>query len=102
MKLLNKIESQKLDSLAINEYGLSESTLMESAGASVISLTSNYIQWDAAKVVVLCGTGNNGGDGFVLARKLQAIGREVDILFVGNPDKMSKSAHINYKIVDKQ
>lgn len=101
MKLLNKIESQKLDSLAINEYGLSESTLMESAGASVISLTSNYIQWDAAKVVVLCGTGNNGGDGFVAARYATLMGADVVIFIVGNISHLTKISQAYKAIVEK-
>ena len=67
MKLLNRDEARKLDTLAMNTYGLPEAVLMENAGASVVTLTEGDVSWKDARVVILCGSGNNGGDGFVTA-----------------------------------
>lgn len=121
----DKTTTAKVDRACIEKYGISELVLMENAATSAFNrileiekeiykeakerirdtdlenFDSNiFTGLPFRKLGILCGSGNNGGDGFVLARKLQAVGREVDILFVGNPDKMSKSAHTNYKIVE--
>ena len=45
----------------MTEYGLPESVLMENAGASVVQLMKEKISWEDARVVIVCGSGNNGG-----------------------------------------
>ena len=55
MKLLNRDEARKLDTLAMNTYGLPEAVLMENAGASVVALTEGDVSWKDARVVILCG-----------------------------------------------
>lgn len=68
MILTTSEESRLLDQRAMTEYGLPESVLMENAGASVVQLMKEKISWEDARVVIVCGSGNNGGDGFVTAR----------------------------------
>ena len=49
------------------------------------------------KAVVLCGPGNNGGDGFVVARLLAARGWAVEVFLYGDPDKLPPDARVNYE-----
>ena len=90
MKLLNRDEARKLDTLAMNTYGLPEAVLMENAGASVVALTEGDVSWKDARVVILCGSGNNGGDGYAIARLLHLKGHDVTIFFAGNSQKRSE------------
>lgn len=85
-------ESRSLDRSVIEKYGLPEDVLMENAGASVVRLTEDAIRWAGASVTILCGTGNNGGDGMVTARYAAEAGAGVLILLMGNPAHMGQSA----------
>ena len=66
------------DRWAIEEQGVPSLDLMERAGAGLARVVAGVVP--AGRVVVVCGKGNNGGDGFVVARLLRAAGREVDVL----------------------
>jgi len=76
--------------------------LMERAGQGVVDAI--FEMWpDLAdlpslpqRAVVLCGPGNNGGDGFVVARLLSALGWRVEVFLYGDPDKLPKDARTNY------
>jgi len=72
-----------LDQAAIEQHNLPGSVLMERAGAAAF-LTLREVWPQARRIVVLCGTGNNGGDGFVLARQAHQDGLEVSVLQVGD------------------
>mgnify|MGYP002249686570 CR=1 FL=1 len=61
-----------------------ESVLMENAGASVVQLMKEKISWEDARVVIVCGSGNNGGDGFVTARYALSEGADVAVLVMGD------------------
>ena len=74
-KLVTGREMTEVDRRTIAEAGLSGVELMERAGAEVVAAIA--ARWDGLaglQVVVLCGKGNNGGDGFVIARLLRAAG----------------------------
>ena len=77
-------ESRSLDLEAMKSYGFPEAVLMENAGSDVVSLIQPEIDWKGKSVVVVCGTGNNGGDGFVIARYLCALSVSVAVLLCGN------------------
>lgn len=98
MILTKTEESRLLDSMAMKEYGIPEMVLMENAGASVVRLTQPYVDWDGAFTVILCGSGNNGGDGFVAARYAAEKGARVLVLLMGNEAHMSESSK-QYKAV---
>lgn len=100
MKLCTRDESRHIDHVAMTEYGLPEQVLMESAGASIIKLMKPYISWYEKDVVVLCGTGNNGGDGFVAARYASQEGAFVTILLVGNEEHMGESSRMYRKAAE--
>lgn len=101
MILTKTEESRLLDSMAMKEYGIPEMVLMENAGASVVRLTQPYVDWDGAFTVILCGSGNNGGDGFVAARYAAEKGARVLVLLMGNEAHMSESSKQYKAVVEK-
>lgn len=94
-------ESRSLDREAMKSYGFPEAVLMENAGSDVVSLIQPEIDWKGKSVVVVCGTGNNGGDGFVIARYLCALTASVAVLLCGNEAHMSETARLYRRIVEK-
>ena len=102
--LIGGDEMRRIDEGALR-LGLSPDALMESAGAAVVELALAELASLAEPVrgpggplaappltVVLCGHGNNGGDGFVVARRLAAVGRPVTAVLVGDPARISGTA----------
>ena len=98
--LIGGDEMGRIDEAA-QRLGLSPDALMESAGAAVAEIALVELASIAEPVagpggplapgsltVVLCGTGNNGGDGFVAARRLAAAGRPVVAVLVGDPSRI--------------
>lgn len=80
-----------LDRIAIEQFGIPGSVLMERAGAAAfVVLRARWPQ--AARIGVLCGTGNNGGDGFVLARLAAEAGLEVTVWQVGDAERLQGDA----------
>lgn len=101
MILTTANEARDLDSRVMKEYGIPEEVLMENAGASAAALLKERIYWDGAFTVIVCGTGNNGGDGFVMARYVQNEGAQVLVLLMGNPDHMGKAASMYRAAAEK-
>ena len=91
VNLYRAAQVQALDRIASAEFKLPGATLMERAGAACFAQL--VALWPAARSVgVLCGTGNNGGDGFVIARLAHAAGLQVSALQVGERDKIRGDA----------
>ncbi|PKM44240.1 MAG: bifunctional ADP-dependent NAD(P)H-hydrate dehydratase/NAD(P)H-hydrate epimerase [Gammaproteobacteria bacterium HGW-Gammaproteobacteria-1] len=82
--LYRAAQVRELDRLAIEEFGIPGAALMARAGGAAYALLRQ--RWPAARrIAVVCGTGNNGGDGFVLARLASEAGLEVALYQVGDP-----------------
>lgn len=80
-----------LDLTAINDHGIPGITLMERAGAAALKLLRK--RWPQAHdITVVCGIGNNGGDGFVVARLAREAGMDVQLLQLGNFEKLRGDA----------
>ncbi len=95
---LNKEQSYELDKFAINELAIPSQVLMENAAHSTFNIINNILKSRNVKnIVVLCGSGNNGGDGFAIARYL-CDEYNVSIYFNGNVSKMSPETLVNYNI----
>lgn len=95
--VLLKEEAKRLDAFAINKLGIPSLVLMENAGRSTsFEILSRY-PW-AKTVVIFVYKGNNGGDGLVVARYLADAGKEVKVVLLANPKKISKDAKRNYDI----
>lgn len=84
-------QCRELDRIAIEELGMSGSILMERAGDAAWRLLLERYP-DVQRIGVLCGTGNNGGDGFVLARLAHADGKQVQVWQVGDSDHLGGDA----------
>lgn len=91
MKILTAAEMRQTDKVTSERFSVPSLTLMENAGAAVADLVlSRYPS--ATRVGVLCGKGNNGGDGFVAARKLWGAGKEVRLLLLAEPSDLRGDA----------
>ncbi len=86
-------EQRALDEWAIGERGIPGVELMERAGGGLARLVEERAP--AGRVVVVCGKGNNGGDGLVVARVLRSQGREVSVLLTGAADDFRGDALTN-------
>jgi NAD(P)H-hydrate epimerase len=94
MFVLSKDEMKQLDQKAIKEYGLPGIVLMENAGKGFVDTLFEFFE-DIDDVLILCGDGNNGGDGFVIARWLQNKGVHTTVVFVGDQKKFTKETALN-------
>jgi NAD(P)H-hydrate epimerase len=95
--LLSRAQARELDRRAIEEWGLPGVVLMENAGRGTAEL---LLELGArGPVVVCCGKGNNGGDGFVIARHLDNHGVPVRVLLFVNPEDLRGDAAINYRVL---
>jgi NAD(P)H-hydrate epimerase len=84
-----------LDRHTIVTLGVAGEVLMESAGRAVVQEVLEQLP-RSGSVMVVCGTGNNGGDGFVVARQLNGLGIPVRIALVGDPKRLRGEAAANF------
>lgn len=99
-ELLTAAQMRAIEEAAITSGEVTGLELMERAGRGVVEAV--FEEWpELAKAphraVVLCGPGNNGGDGFVVARLLKDWGWEVEVYLYGDPAKLPPDARVNYE-----
>lgn len=99
MRPLTRDEVRSIDRRAIEEFGLPGIVLMENAGRGAAELL--HALAPQARTVVVCGRGNNAGDGFVIARHLENLGHEVRLLLTGDPADFRGDAAIAWRVADK-
>ena len=95
MKIVTAAEMREIDRIATERFGIPSLTLMENAGSAVADFVSKRYRV-AETVGVVCGKGNNGGDGFVAARRLHAEGLEVQVLLLADPAELKGDAAANF------
>ena len=100
MKTISRFQAVELDRRAIQEFGISSLFLMENAGRSVAELTTRVLG-GKHQIVVVCGKGNNGGDGFVAARYLVNQGYHVQVFLFADPNRLKDDPAGNYEILLK-
>src|SRR5690606_34886765 len=89
--LYRAAQVRELDRIAIQTFGIPGLTLMERAGRATFAALRH--RWpEARRLAVLCGTGNNGGDGFVVARLAHEAGLAVEVLQVGDAARLAGDA----------
>lgn len=97
MKIASSDIMNKIDNYCIQALSIPRIVLMENAGLKVIknlNTESNNI------FTVICGSGNNGGDGFAVSRHLFIMGKKVNVFLIGNEGKLSHDCRINYDILN--
>lgn len=100
MKVVNSNEMREIDRYTIDNIGIPGIVLMENAAMAVVSETIQLIR-KCKKIVICCGIGNNGGDGFAIARILKCNNIDVSIVIIGDTSKIKGDAKINYDIARK-
>ncbi len=102
MRVLNTKQMRAVDRQTIDDIGIASLVLMENAGRQVVAALESLVEDLASRrVVALCGTGNNGGDGFVVARTLQQRGIDVAVVVVGAAADIRGDARINLDIIGR-
>jgi ADP-dependent NAD(P)H-hydrate dehydratase / NAD(P)H-hydrate epimerase len=91
---LDADEMRATDAWAINDRGVPSLDLMEIAGRAVAEAAAQVAT--SSRAAIVCGKGNNGGDGLVAARALRETGFQVDALLLGPPDELSDDAGTNF------
>lgn len=100
MKVALAKEMHEIDKSAIEEYGLPELSLMESAGHRVFAATKNLLGGVGRKsICILAGSGNNGGDALTAARYLANAGARVKIFLLGDKDHRTESLNVQMRIL---
>lgn len=100
MKIVTAAEMAAADRRTAGQFGVPFGELMERAGTAVAAfLLFRYPE--AKRVAVLCGTGNNGGDGFVAARALLTAGVHVSVILLGDEAKLQGAAADAFGLLDR-
>lgn len=101
-KAVTVSQIQKLDKTAIEKVGIPSIVLMENAGRAVAEEVEKSLRGKRNGVVcIVCGLGNNAGDGFVAARYLIDAGINVKIFLIGEGRQLKHDAAVNYQILKK-
>src|SRR5579872_7387001 len=100
MRVLTAAQMREADRRTIEDIGVPSLVLMENAGRQVVAameaMQSNLLE---ERVAILCGRGNNGGDGFVVARTLMQRGADIAVFLVGNIADVRGDARVNLEIL---
>ena len=97
IEIFNSNKCKSMDEEAIKKYGIPSIILMENAARGIFE--DIHKEWNS--FLVLCGKGNNGGDGLALARQLVTEGKNVKVFIISNDDNYSTDFKTNYEILKK-
>ncbi|MGD0920304.1 MAG: NAD(P)H-hydrate dehydratase [Terriglobia bacterium] len=98
MKILTAAQMQRIDRLTTDRYGVPSLTLMEGAGRGFVEfLTDRFSPLAEHRIVILCGRGNNGGDGMVVARLLREQGLKPRVLLLTDPNSLKGDSAVNWQ-----
>ena len=98
-KLVNSQQMKKIDAFTIDEIGIPAMVLMENAANEVVAAMEERISGEDI-ILVICGSGNNGGDGMAAARILLNHGFQVDVFLIGERDKLSPESRKQLDIIE--
>lgn len=96
MEIVTAKKMREIDRFSIESIGIPSMVLMENAALKVIK---NLDLDNNDSYSIICGSGNNGGDGLAIARHLSLLGKHIDIFVIGTENKLSKDCGLNYKIL---
>jgi NAD(P)H-hydrate epimerase len=100
MTRLSRAQVREIDRLAIEKYKIPGIVLMENAARAALEVACDMLDDNCVgQIIILCGGGNNGGDGLAVARHLRNLGGDVYIALTTDPAKYKGEAKINWEIV---
>ncbi len=102
MKILSVEQIRKADAYTIQHEPIASIDLMERASGAFVSWFCENIETEGGKVKIVCGLGDNGGDGLAIARMLQPLGYDLEVYVVKYSDKTSENFQINLKRLERQ
>jgi len=100
--LVTPSQMREIDRRAIEGLGIPSMVLMENAGLSLVEEVGNRLTGEHLRISILCGPGNNGGDGMVAARHLHDRGHEVMVFLAAPRSAFSGDARVQLRIIGKQ
>ncbi|MBN1699708.1 MAG: NAD(P)H-hydrate dehydratase [Spirochaetales bacterium] len=101
MKVSSVEQMRKLDQRAVRDYGIPEEILMENAGIAAHTVLLEETGIVEKRFAVICATGNNGGDGLVVARKLHSMGSAVRVYIAFDMKGFKGASAINFNILSQ-
>ena len=99
MRVCRVEEMREMDRRAIEGFAVPEELLMENAGAAAFRVVEQVCGVRGKRFALLCGTGNNGGDGMVVARKIHSMGGDARVFILGDSARFKGAAATNFRIV---
>ncbi|MEM4490159.1 MAG: NAD(P)H-hydrate dehydratase [Desulfurococcaceae archaeon] len=100
LKVCSVEEMRKIDEEAV-KYGVNHLILMENAGTAVYDVIVSQVGVKGKKFTIIAGTGNNGGDALVAARRIYAMNGLIEVFIVGDPEKYREPAKTMYEVIVK-
>ncbi len=94
VRTVTSAQMREIDHLASSEYGIQPLVLMENAGRQV---AKSVLEFKPKNAVIVCGSGNNGGDGIVASRFIKDAGVDARVVLMKSPDELSPDAAVNLK-----
>ena len=102
MRVLNAAQMREADRITTDDIGIGSLVLMECAGRQVVATLEDRVEDLAqSRIAVLCGPGNNGGDGFVVARTLVQRGVDIVVFLLGSVAEVTGEARTNLEILGR-
>ncbi|NDY72378.1 bifunctional ADP-dependent NAD(P)H-hydrate dehydratase/NAD(P)H-hydrate epimerase [Desulfobacter hydrogenophilus] len=99
MIIVTTKQMQQMDKNTIETFGIPGRVLMENAGRGALEMLSDHFDLEGARVAVVAGRGNNGGDGFVIGRYLMEMGVSVSFFLLSTRDRIQGDARANMDLV---
>lgn len=101
MKVSTVAQMRAMDQAAMEQFRIPTELLMENAGLAAYRVLAEHFGVADKTILIVCGIGNNGGDGLVVARHLYSNGGHLKIVLVGEPTKFQGAARLNFEIVSR-
>ena len=102
MRILTAAQMREADRRTIHDIGIPSLVLMENAGRQVVAAMEAFFEdLSSRRIAILAGKGNNGGDGFVVARTLHQRGIDVSVFLVGQVAEVKGDARVNLEILGR-
>src|ERR1700726_360961 len=101
LRPLARDEVRGIDARAADEFKIPTLVLMENAGRGAAEALRDHLADGPARVLILCGPGNNGGDGGVVARHLDAWGYAVRVVWFADPARLRGDAAVQWGILER-